>query len=212
MHTQQGLSPWFASGDCLVTLEWDAALPELQHAAVSRRPGAALRVAPLPGSRLVADRRAADRIVGAAASSSEGGSESGGGGPAAYGGSWPLVNCSVQLCSVSANHDLLYLQMDTVPSALLVQPLSSGNASQAAVAAAAAAAATGGTPPGGNATSGNIVQAVFTAREATLVSRLAARAAAAAAAQGTAAPTPQAALNRVPYSAAWVSMGVAGRL
>ncbi|GIL49556.1 hypothetical protein Vafri_5901, partial [Volvox africanus] len=46
------LSPYFTGGSCMVTLEWDAALPHMAAAAPLQRPGV-LGVAPLPGSRWI---------------------------------------------------------------------------------------------------------------------------------------------------------------
>ncbi|KAG2490196.1 hypothetical protein HYH03_011323 [Edaphochlamys debaryana] len=87
--TCRGVSPAFLSGDCLLTLEYDAALPYMSSAAL-RQPGR-LGVAPLPGSRLVMSREP--------------------------GGGWPLVPCTRQLCSHSVNHDLLYLRRWGSPAA-----------------------------------------------------------------------------------------------
>ncbi|KXZ47867.1 hypothetical protein GPECTOR_32g480 [Gonium pectorale] len=49
-----GVHPAFLEGDCLFTLEWDAALPSMAVPAL-QRPGV-LGIAPLPGSRVVMDR------------------------------------------------------------------------------------------------------------------------------------------------------------
>ncbi|KXZ47866.1 hypothetical protein GPECTOR_32g479 [Gonium pectorale] len=63
-----GVHPAFLEGDCLFTLEWDAALSSMAAPALQR--SGALGVAPLPGSRVVMDRSVV--AAGRTASSSEG--------------------------------------------------------------------------------------------------------------------------------------------
>ncbi|GLI64664.1 hypothetical protein VaNZ11_007992 [Volvox africanus] len=74
------VSPYFTAGSCMVTLEWDAALPHMAAAAPLQRPDA-LGVAPLPGSRWVASTPASTD---------------------------DLVLCNAQTCGVSVIHDFLY--------------------------------------------------------------------------------------------------------
>ncbi|KXZ42844.1 hypothetical protein GPECTOR_115g338 [Gonium pectorale] len=69
----------------MVTLEWDAVFVSLFASPTLLQEGVEVSVAPLPGSRRVMDRRPDSPTAGA------------------------LVDCSWELCGVSANHDLLYL-------------------------------------------------------------------------------------------------------
>ncbi|KXZ52657.1 hypothetical protein GPECTOR_9g702 [Gonium pectorale] len=83
-----GISPAFLAGDCLMTMEWDAALPLLSNgAAALQRPGA-VGVAPLPGSRLVVTHGPEEEPGGVAST---------------------LMPCTPDICAVSFNHDALYL-------------------------------------------------------------------------------------------------------
>ncbi|KAG2446181.1 hypothetical protein HXX76_000774 [Chlamydomonas incerta] len=104
------VSSHFLSGDCMVTFDWDVSVVKLRVAAL-RPPAAQLRVAPLPGSRTVADRRAGSATAG------------------------QLVPCDWELCGVSANHDLLYLPGPGHPGGG-----GNGSLDASAAAAAAAAA------------------------------------------------------------------------
>ncbi|KXZ47871.1 hypothetical protein GPECTOR_32g484 [Gonium pectorale] len=112
-----GVHPAFLEGDCLFTLEWDAALPSMAVPAL-QRPGA-LGVAPLPGSRLVMDRS----VVAAGGTASSSGM---------------LVPCTRELCAISVNHDLLYLRpnaYDAVVSANYLGKIRLGPGGLAAIVA-----------------------------------------------------------------------------
>ncbi|KAG2440501.1 hypothetical protein HYH02_010379 [Chlamydomonas schloesseri] len=85
------VSSHFVAGDCMITFDWDVSVVKLRTAAL-RPPEVQLRVAPLPGSRTVMDRRAGSSTAG------------------------QLVPCDWELCGVSANHDLLYLPGPGHPS------------------------------------------------------------------------------------------------
>ncbi len=78
------VSPYFASGSCMLTLEWDAALPHMARSPALRKPGV-LAAAPLPGSRWV---------LGTAESYDD--------------ESQVLTECQHSTCAVSVNHELLY--------------------------------------------------------------------------------------------------------
>ncbi len=73
------VSPAFLEGNCLVTLEWDTALPVFGKSSALQKDGV-LGVAPLPGSLMVVDPS-----------------------------SGQLQECTAELCSTSLTHDLLYM-------------------------------------------------------------------------------------------------------
>ncbi|GFR47145.1 hypothetical protein Agub_g8835 [Astrephomene gubernaculifera] len=89
------VSPEFTSGECLLTLEWDVALLSMTSA-VLQKPGA-LGVAPLPGSRVVVSASTTTTTSGTSSSTATTTTSS------------SLVPCNRTTCSVSANHDLLFL-------------------------------------------------------------------------------------------------------
>ncbi|KAG2492217.1 hypothetical protein HYH03_009462 [Edaphochlamys debaryana] len=131
------ISPHFASGDCLLTIEWDPAV-YLMPSLMTREllaPGM-VGIAPLPGSRIVMAR--SNCTTGPAGPSAAAAGPSASTGPSSLdpgtqagivpvnngaeadpdgddehewsdGGGGELVPCTEALCSISANHDLLYL-------------------------------------------------------------------------------------------------------
>ncbi|GIL92900.1 hypothetical protein Vretifemale_20382, partial [Volvox reticuliferus] len=123
-------NPWFASGDCLVTLDWDVTFRWMGRESNALTKAGVLRVAPLPGSR---------EVIQLNGDSSTGGSRS------------ELLKCSSasELCAVSANHDTLYLTTAGQAAGVVAAALGAHSACgvtevsrmEAAAAAAAAAAA-----------------------------------------------------------------------
>ncbi|GFR49259.1 hypothetical protein Agub_g11277, partial [Astrephomene gubernaculifera] len=119
--TCRGVSQAFVTGECLMTLEWDAALPVMSAAAALKANGS-LAVAPLPGSRWVVRRTPSGTADG-----SPGEAEA-------------LTPCTAELCALSGRHDLLYLnQTDFMINT--TAPSDGSVVSMATAAAAAAAAA-----------------------------------------------------------------------
>ncbi|GIL73559.1 hypothetical protein Vretifemale_3702 [Volvox reticuliferus] len=72
------VSPYFKAGSCMLTLEWDAALPHMAADGPLKQPGV-LGVAPLPGSRRIVPLNAVDIDV-----------------------------CDRSTCRVSIDHEMLY--------------------------------------------------------------------------------------------------------
>ncbi|GLI65580.1 hypothetical protein VaNZ11_009153, partial [Volvox africanus] len=96
------ISPWFSSGDCLVTIDWDVTFRWMATASKNLTQQGVLRVAPLPGS---------SEVVKSNSTNSTAATAGGGGGSGSGGGRSELLKCSSVAgpCAVSANHDALYL-------------------------------------------------------------------------------------------------------
>ncbi|KXZ50689.1 hypothetical protein GPECTOR_15g373 [Gonium pectorale] len=170
-------SPAFRSGDCLMTLEWDAAMTLVASAPAMRRPGV-LGVAPLPGSLLVQPPSGWVPDAASAAVLAR-----------TAGRDWTpgeLVPCSLELCATSVNHDLLYLQPTIQGAEAAAAAAPEGEAQQAA-------SGGGGTGEAVE-TDGSLLE-VFKAREAAAAARLRVMAAPAVAEPPL--------VNRAPYSAAF---------
>ncbi|KAG2443396.1 hypothetical protein HXX76_001756 [Chlamydomonas incerta] len=181
------VSTHFKAGDCMVTVDWDIML-EVLNTTQLLSPEVRLRVAPLPGSRTVMDRRLGSRTAGR------------------------LVPCDWERCGVSANHDLLYLGLQAEPPRAAASAVSAAAAAaaeselartRAAVAAAAQslgpvapldvlAASNGGSLPN------HCEPSVTAGFESAAVQQVLA---AAAAGGGVEKPAAGALVNRAPYSA-----------
>ncbi|KAG2440502.1 hypothetical protein HYH02_010380 [Chlamydomonas schloesseri] len=175
------ISSHFKAGDCMVTFDWDIMLGVMNTTQLLS-PGVQLRVAPLPGSRTVMDRRAGSSTVG------------------------QLVPCDWELCGVSANHDLLYLGLQAVPppSAAAVAA-AAPELARARAAVAAAAQSLEAVAPVSALTDGNggaLPTRCDPSVTASIESAAVAQALAAARAQ---APAAEALVNRAPYSACMMS-------
>ena len=187
-----GLSQTFNAGKCLLMFELDTALLMGTNVPALNKPGQ-IGVAPLPGSRMVAPP------TGATAAPENGGDSSSGGGSSSGSGSGSgsrsrgakygldergLVPCTEELCGVSLNHDLLYLQ-----------PTLQG--AEAAAAASSSANKHGNSSSGGSSSGGVLADTgdspllAFAKREREAAARLRA--------SPRAAETPPL-VNRAPYS------------
>ncbi|PNH04997.1 Cycloartenol synthase [Tetrabaena socialis] len=101
------VSPLFTSGDCMLTMEWDAVVPILAAAPALQEAGV-LGVAPLPGSLLVMDRSmsgdSVTDVIGSSGDSTTNGTSRSSGRHQVAG----FVPCTLTLCAPSVKHDLLY--------------------------------------------------------------------------------------------------------
>ncbi|KAG2446180.1 hypothetical protein HXX76_000773 [Chlamydomonas incerta] len=175
------VSSHFKSGDCMITFDWDIMLGVMNTTQLLS-PAAQLRVAPLPGSRTVADRRAGSATAG------------------------QLVPCDWELCGVSANHDLLYLGLQAQPpSSAAAAAAAAPEQGRAAAAVASAAQALESVAPvsellaaNGGSLPTHCDPSVTAAAESAAVLQV-------LAAAGVEQPASGALVNRAPYSACMMS-------